>query len=856
MKEIVEKIKEELKDFIVGIDLIEEKEPFFEEFKFKNNILNEFLKNIDIKLYKHQKDALELLYNGKNTVVTTSTASGKSLIFRLYIIDNLLSYPNKTFLLIYPLRALLYDQLEKLEELIKNFENFYNKKINANIKIFLGDLKSKDKEKMIKERPNIILTTTDNLHLYLLKNHEKINYFLKNLDLIVVDELHSYKGIFGTNSSYVFRRLIRLLKYYYKNNYFKILALSATLSNPKEFAEKMFGEKFELINNDYSRRYKRYLIAIDPGSTNSRILLKKIIRILLENNIKSLVFIESRKGVELSKLYLDDLPNKDKIYTYKATYSREVRREIENKFKNGDYTILLTTSALELGIDIGDVKCVVNYGIPYDGISSILQRFGRSGRTSEGLNIIIFKKDSLDFFYSSNIKLFFDKIKKGKIEDVPLNLNNEKIVKNHLIYLIKEFGRLDISLLSDYERKILEKIEDIKINKDPFFGKYFASYEKPVIYTGLRNISDDIYYLLEDIDENMIKRIKKRDTAIKIVNIMKSEGKIIEEMDNNGFFEYLLPGMVYYSRGKILRIKDYYKVENIGFVFSSIEYYFTETLPIVTEDVDIIEYYKNKKYGDFDIYYGKIKVVKEYLGYIEKYKVGENVYQNINYYDKTIKNEFITKSIWITIPEDYYEIEKEHYNIFRSKLEKYINRKNYKIDINNIINFVSTINKEYIYEKYRGLTTKFIKDTINDFLKKYYNIEDKKLVFLLKKLVDSSTSFREGLHAIEHNIIKVSPIVTHIDSKELGGYSYPKHPMTGKPTIFIYEGFENGVGLSEILFEKIEELIKYSINILRSCKCLDGCPKCILSPKCGNYNEFLDKYAGRLIYRRFLKSIK
>ncbi|MEM4773095.1 MAG: DEAD/DEAH box helicase, partial [Nanoarchaeales archaeon] len=442
MENIVEILKKEFGDLIVGIKKINKKDPIFDDFKFFNEEIAEFLNKINIKLYKHQKETLELLYNGKNVVVTTPTASGKSHIFRLYIMDNYLKNQNKTYLLIYPLRALLYDQFEKFQSLINQFNEIFEKKINLKFGILLGDLTYKEKEKLIKDKPNVILTTIDNLHLFLLKNHGKMYYFFRNIDLIVVDELHSYRGVFGTNSAYVFKRLIYLLKYLYKNNSFKFLALSATLKNPKEFAKKLFGLDFYTISEDYSKRYDKWVIGIDIKNIGPRVVLKRLIRILLENDIKSLVFLESKKGVERYKMLIEDLEKSNLVFTYKASYLKDIRKEIEKKFKNNEYRILITTSALELGIDIGDVSAVANYGIPRDGIFSLIQRFGRSGRTSNGLNIIIFKKDALDLYYSSNFEELFEKIEKNDIEELPINLDNEKIREKHLLYMIHEFGRL------------------------------------------------------------------------------------------------------------------------------------------------------------------------------------------------------------------------------------------------------------------------------------------------------------------------------------------------------------------------------------------------------------------------------
>lgn len=858
MEKIIEKIKKEFSDNIVGIEKIPGRDPIFEEFNFENKEINEFLNKINLKLYKHQKDSLELLYQGKNVVLTTPTASGKSLVFRLYILDRFLSNPSRTFLLIYPMRALLYDQYEKFMNLIEDFNRISDKKVEIKTGILLGDLTYREKEKLISERPHLIFTTIDNLHLFLLKNHGKFHYFFRGLDLIVVDELHSYRGVFGTNSAYVFRRLIKLLRFLYKNNSFKILALSATLSNAKSFAEKLFNLEFYPVSQNYSKTYNRWIIGIDPKTVGPRVILKRLIRVLLENDLKSLVFLESKKGVEKYRMLVEDLEKSNLVFTYKASYLREIRREIEKKFKNNEYLILLTTSALELGIDIGDINVVANYGIPRDGIFSLIQRFGRCGRTSEGLNIVIFKRDALDLYYSTNFKELVKKIKENDIEDLPINLSNDSIKRRHLLYMISEFGRLDINILEEDEKKVLDNLikeNRVKIVKDHIFGKDYAVIVGKVIYTGLRNISDKVYYMIDISDYDLVKNLKKEESSYRIANMLKSKGKIIEELDEAAFYEYLLPGMVYYSAGKSYRSVSVHSVGNINFVIVQREENNVETETLYNEDVKILEKIREKSYGDWRISYGTIEVNREYIGYIERIRYGSELVQDVIYYEKPINRKFITKAIWIEIPESYAEIEKEYLDIWKKKITEYLSKKNYKISYEELYNFSTTIIKDYFYEKYKGLASKKIKEIIEKFLEDH-NIKDKRLAFYVKKLVDYQAAFRSGLHAIEHNIIKISPIVIYVDSRELGGFSYPNHPQTKKPTIFIYEGYENGVGLVEILFNNIERLIEKSRDSLNSCKCLDGCPRCIFSPKCGNFNEYLDKYSARLIYKRFFINIK
>jgi DEAD/DEAH box helicase domain-containing protein len=850
----LEKIKEGLKEYLVGFAETLEKPPEFSDFKFESKKLEEYLKKLGIKLYKHQAEALKLLYSKNNVTLTTPTASGKSEVFRLYILDTLSKNPLKTFLLIFPTRALLYDQYENFQKRMSLAKEVLDLKIDPRTVIFLGDIPLKDRIKALRANPSIIFTTIDNLHLFLLKNHQEAPMFFKNLDLVVVDEVHSYRGVFGTNSAYVFRRLFRLLENVYKNTNYKILALSATLLNAKEFCEKLFNKKFEEVSNDSSIRYKKYIFLLDSKGVSSKAILKRTIRTLLENNIKSLVFLESKKGVELCKIYSQDLENSDKIHPYKASFTKDKRREIEQAFKKDKIKILITTSALELGIDIGDVKAVVNYGIPKDGLFSLIQRLGRAGRSSDGYNIIIFRKDALDFYYIKNKDKFLEALINNKIEKIPLNITNREVAKKHLLLLISELGKLDPQVLSDFEKEVLKELESegkVKKIRDYFFGgNYYVLSTKDIAYSGLRSVSDKIYVLIKPDPRiiELVNRTSKKETASKILNYIKSIGGVLEEIDELAFYEYLLPGMIYYSSGKAYRISNYKTIGNVTFIIPEQVYdYASETSTISYEDVKILEEYSSKIFNDWEIYMGKIEVSKRFVGYVEIKKAYESTRVITHYYDEPIERKFVTNAIWIKIPKDYSEVQKIYRNILQKKLEKVI--KDEAIEKEIIYNFIYSIDKEILYERYRGLTSRRIYELAREYLERF-GISNKKLIFLVKKLIDCDYAFRSGLHAIEHNLIKISPAITNIDSRELGGYSYVFHHQLNSPVIFIYEGYKDGVGLSEILFENIEKLIEESNKILNSCKCLDGCPRCIFSTKCGNFNEFLDKYAARLIYKR------
>ncbi len=314
--------------------------------------------------------------------------------------------------------------------------------------------------------------------------------------------------------------------------------------------------------------------------------------------------------------------------------------------------------------------------------------------------------------------------------------------------------------------------------------------------------------------------------------------KVIEVVDKYTFFNYLLPGLVYLSQGIPYRVVRVEKEGKRWLAYAVQEKEVVNTYPLHEEKIEVVEVFKEKTVFNFvKVKLAKIKVVKEYYGYFDE------ALQRTIFYEEPYTYEFSPNSLIIEIPMKMIEsVPLEEYTYFLNKLKKADKKwKEY-------LELVEGLDPLQFYNKYRGLATKKLYET----LQKIVPGKDKKkaqIRFYLKKIVDSKEALRMGLHAIEHNLIKISPILTNVDSRELGGYSMISQ---GVPLIFIYEAYEGGVGLVDLLYEKIEDLLRFSLNRLTNCKCKDGCPSCIFSPKCGNANQLLDKYAARFILKRII----
>ena len=884
----MKKVLEELESELVALRKFPPKEGSYATFEFRNPGVNDLVEALGFNLYGHQAEALRLLYEGKNVVVTTPTASGKSEIFRLAIFDNYLSNPRDTYLLVYPTRALINNQYEKFA-----LENFHFFKISGkmvNARILTGDVEWHDRRAIIKEKPRVVFTTPDMLHYSILRNPKDYEWLLRNLRYLVVDELHIYRGVFGTNAAYVFRRLLKRLERYGRKP--QILALSATLREPKEFAENFFGRPFEEVKNATNPFPKRYLLLLEPRRLNEMQLLRALVEKLAQRGIKTLVFFDSRRGTEKLMRFLLSSPSVYRMSTYKGTLPKNVRWEIERGFKEGKLLVLLTTNALELGIDIGDLDAVVNYGIPPDGLFSLIQRFGRAGRLKEreALNAIILRKNGLDYYYKEHLNEFFERLERGIIEYMPVNLKNRLVVRKHLHYLLSELKILDWEELSEFERDLAEELvkeKKAKIYENPLTGKKELRLLKPSFtYSSIRTASDESYFLV--IDEPWIRaKLEEKDSMrelLKFINWLKLKGYVIEETDKVEYYRSLLPGMAYFSRGELYMAKDMTKIGKFHFIFAEKlnKFWDVETFASKREEVEILEIYDKKRFRGIDVYYGHLRVRHRYWGfavkgnntkeYVEmlfnlkddgilKGKIyapltgdtgGDGEWSILNWerfakveFDEEFVREFETDGIWLLFPDGIRKIPNEEFEEFFKITEE-------KDKERLALSIYEHLDRRKLFPIALGATTHYLKKSIREMAKG----EDEEVIFAIKKMVDSKDGIGDGLHAIEHNMIKIAPIFTYVDSRELGGYSYenfPNPPFAGKPVVFIYDGNEGGFGLAEILYENVEKLMKKSFEHLKSCKCRDGCPLCIYSPKCGTFNEFLDKWQAIKVWERVLK---
>ena len=384
------------------------------------------------RLYTHQADAFAAVEQGKNIVVVTPTASGKTLCYNLPVLNAILRDPGARAMYLFPTKALAEDQLHELESAIED--------MGSEIRAFTYDGDTpQDARKAIRQRANVVLTNPDMLHSGVLPHHTRWARYFENLRYIVIDELHYYRGVYGSHLANLLRRLQRICEFY--NSSPQFICCSATIANPRELAEALTGTEFELIDRNGAPRGEKFFIFYNPPVVNRQLGIRRsyiqetrrVAMEFIERDLQTLVFANSRLATEVLVTYLKDacdrgpLPN-EMVRGYRGGYLPRERREIERRLRDGEIRAVVATNALELGIDIGSLDAVVMAGYP-GTIASTWQRAGRAGRRQgTSAAVLVASSAPLDQYVVEHPDYFFGR----SPEHAHINPENLEILLAHL----------------------------------------------------------------------------------------------------------------------------------------------------------------------------------------------------------------------------------------------------------------------------------------------------------------------------------------------------------------------------------------------------------------------------------------
>jgi DEAD/DEAH box helicase domain-containing protein len=451
-------------------------------------------------LYSHQAEAWETARRGEHFVVTTGTASGKSLAFNLPVLAALAEEPKLRALYLYPTKALAQDQVRALDEL-------QVKRVRP--AIYDGDTES-ERRWQIRKWSNLILTNPDMLHVGVLPHHDRWGDVLSNLRFVVVDEAHVYRGVFGSHVGNVLRRLRRLARVYGSEPQF--LLASATIGNPGELATSLTGLDFTVIGDDGAPKAERTIALWNPELIDEELGQRasaladssKLMADLVERDLRTLVFAKSRRAAELvHKFSADRVGDASRLSPYRAGYTPAQRREIEHRLFSGELLGVSATNALELGIDVGSLDAVISVGFP-GTVASLRQQWGRAGRKGHGLAVMVASEDALDQYFMREPETLLGR----RVEAAILDHENPRVLDGHVAAAAFEapLDDQDVDILG--AEALRQAAAHPELQKTDA-GYVWAGRDYPAARFGLRSTSPDVFTVVETETGSVLGTIER-----------------------------------------------------------------------------------------------------------------------------------------------------------------------------------------------------------------------------------------------------------------------------------------------------------------------------------------------------------
>ncbi len=583
-----------------------------------------------VGFYTHQARAINHIRQGKNVMVATPSASGKSMCYNVPVLESLLAEPRERALYIFPTKSLAQDQLRALRELA--FPDLLKEK---DIATFDGDTPPWERAE-VRQQARIILTNPDMLHVGILPNHRTWVGLLRNLKYVVIDEAHTYRGIFGSHVANVVRRLRRVCGMYGANPVF-ILA-SATIANPGEHAERLTGLTFNVVDEDSSPHGGKDFAFWNPPLIDTAKSVRRsanseattLFTELVRQRIRTLTFARTRRVTELIYVYSRDKLNEvdrsllTRIRAYRAGYLPEVRREIERQLFSGELLGVVATVALELGVDIGDLEATVLTGYP-GSIASTWQQVGRSGRgRRESLSFLIGLNDPLDQYLMRHPEFLFQK----GFEHALVNPDNPYILRAHLVCAAWELplaGGDDAFFGPHFvqEAAELEKQGVLRQRNYRWFLAPVIAY--PAQAVGIRSASRENYTIIDATSDSMLETVE----------------------DSVAFFQ-IHPGAIYLHQGESYLIDRLDIASRTAYAKPTDANYYTQTKELT--DLRIVKTTREKSTKQAKVYLGEVEVTTSVIGFKKKAQYTEEVLGE-EPLDLPPKH-FQTVAFWFDLPDE------------------------------------------------------------------------------------------------------------------------------------------------------------------------------------------------------------
>jgi DEAD/DEAH box helicase domain-containing protein len=695
------------------------------------------------QLYDHQAQAWHATRRGKHVAVATPTASGKSLCFHLPVLDAIARDPeNSSAIYLYPTKALARDQESGLRELIAESG------LAIPAIVYDGDTPG-DARRAARERCPIVMTNPDMLHSGILPHHAHWARALQRLRYVVIDELHTYRGVFGSHVAHVIARLKRAAAFHGAKPIF--LCATATIGNAQEHAARLLGvseDEVELVDESGAPRGERRIFVYNPPVVNAELgvrasTLKSAVRLatdLVKARVPTIVFGQSRNSVEIMLKYLRDRTTEEHIdegaiMAYRGGYLPEQRRRIERGLRAGEILCVVATNALELGIDVGDLDAVICAGYP-GSVAATWQRFGRAGRRGAlSIAVMIANSNALDQYLARTPEHLFD----GSIERARIDPSNTEILVQHLKCAAFELpfvaGEAYGNMVAEETKEALGFLAHHGVVHESAGRFHWSADAYPANHVSLRNVGWDNFVIID-----------------------RATGSALAELDFRATHTMLHEQAIYQHDGEQYQVERLDYENHKAFVTKVEPDYFTTAM--TNRKVSVLDQSTEAPLGRAVKAWGEVSVIEKVVGYK---KIKFHTHENAGYGEVRLPDmQKHTTSFWLTVPES-----------------------------------------------------------------------------ICLEIGMGRAAAIEGLRGIAVALEAVASLALMCDPRDLGqtigDAGEGDAPAVGSrvpqpgfdPTLFLFDNMPGGIGLSERIYERAEELLAETRRLIGGCGCVDGCPMCV-----------------------------
>jgi DEAD/DEAH box helicase domain-containing protein len=759
------------------------------------------------QLYSHQAEAWRLLQAGENVTVVTGTASGKTLCYNLPVLDALLRDEQARALYLFPTKALAYDQSNELETWLAAM----GAEKQVPVATYDGDTPTHHRTN-IKRKAHLIISNPDMLHVAILPAHTQWAEFFGHLRFVVIDEMHYYRGVFGSHVANVLRRLQRICKFYGANPQF-VLA-SATIANPQELAERLIEKQVTLIDHDGAPRGPRSFLIYNPPVIDENLGLRasvtresvRLVSDLLAYDVQTILFGRTRRMVEVMLKTLRNsgaASDEGKVRGYRGGYLVAERRSIEAGLRSGELRAVVATNALELGVDIGGMGAAVLAGYP-GSVAGTWQQAGRAGRGDQpALSLLVASANPLDQFLARHPEYLLGQTPERAL----INPDNLLILLSHLrcatfelpLQKGENFGTVQAADVQEFLRVLAEG--------------------------GELHLSGEKYFWMSDGTPARGVSLRGASTDSVVIQAKDEKGwQLVGEVDPLGALWLVHPDAIYIHDGRTYFVDKLDLDEKIAYLRPiEADYY---TVPKSRSTVSLVEEKLQASISGGSKHYGELNITLEVVGYekiqwsgAESPGGGElnlppielNTFGYWLAVDEATVERLRERGLWTNDPNDYGP----DWPAIRDAVRA---RDGYKCQVCDLAENGRPLEVHHKLP-FRSFHSRKEANRLENLITLCPNCH---------RRAETVVAIRSGLAGLSYTLRNLAPLYLMCDPGDLGVHSDPKSDLAeGAPVVVIFDQVGNALGFSERLFELHDELMRAAYELVSNCGCHDGCPSCV-----------------------------